>query len=291
MTGVATGQGNDHLSNIDSLFSGAYDDTLIGDNQDNALVGRAGNDTLVGNRGNDSLSGQQGNDVYRGGPGFDLAEYYDQNHADELPYGPMNVNLRTGIATGDGIDTLRSMWAATGSDGPDTMIGNSEANLFFLLLGGRDTVDAGGGNDYVYAGAGADHLMGGPGRDLVGFWDFKNQGKPRPTGVTVDLSTGTDSDEDTLAGFEHIDGSFHDDTLIGNNAPNKMFGDPGNDLLVGRGGADRLLGGSDRDTANGGAGTDWCGAEVEHSCEFPRAPLTPSTARLATTPGSRQWRS
>ena len=108
-----------------------------------------------------------------------------------VPYGAMNVNLRTGVATGDGIDTLRSMWAATGSDGPDTMIGNSEANLFFLLLGGRDTVDAGGGNDYVYAGAGADHLMGGPGRDLVGFWDFKNQGKPRPTGVTVDLSTGT----------------------------------------------------------------------------------------------------
>jgi Ca2+-binding RTX toxin-like protein len=269
LTGIATGQGTDRLVNVDSLFSGDFDDTLIGDNRGNALVGRAGNDTLVGHGGNDSLSGQQGDDLYEGGPGFDLAEYYDQNHADGLSYGPMNVNLQTGIATGDGTDTLRSIWAATGSDGPDTMIGNSQANFFFLLLGGRDNVDARGGNDFVYAGAGADQLIGGPGRDLVGFFDFKNQDKPRPLGVTVNLSAGTDSDGDSLRGFENIDGSFHDDTLIGNSARNKVFGDPGNDVLVGRGGADRLLGGSDRDTANGGTGTDWCAAEIQHSCELP----------------------
>ena len=123
MTGIATGQGTDTLVDIDAVIGGAFDDTLIGNDAANGLVGREGNDTLVGNGGDDTFSGQQGDDVYDGGRGSDTAGYYDQNFADGLVWGPMHVNLRTGIATGDGTDTLISIENATGSPGADKMVG------------------------------------------------------------------------------------------------------------------------------------------------------------------------
>ncbi len=134
ITGIATGQGTDKLVNVSSLYSGRFDDTLIGNDEGNDLVGRAGNDTLIGNGGDDRFSGQQGDDIYRGGPGFDLADYYDQAAADGLQIGPMNVNLQTGIATGDGTDTLSSIESATGSDKADTMIGEREGQLVLLAV-------------------------------------------------------------------------------------------------------------------------------------------------------------
>ena len=59
MTGVATGQGSDKLVNVSALFSGRFDDTLIGNDESNDLVGSAGNDTLIGNGGDDTLSGSR----------------------------------------------------------------------------------------------------------------------------------------------------------------------------------------------------------------------------------------
>ncbi len=267
-TGLATGQGTDTLVNVDALNGGPYDDTLIGNNGGNDLVGREGNDTLIGRGGDDTLSGEQGDDIYRGGPGVDLAEYYDQNHADGLSYGPMTVNLRTGIATGDGTDTLSSIEWATGSDGPDTMIGNGKGNLFFWLFGGNDTVRAGGGNDIVDPGTGANTFSGGAGRDLISYVDGKDPDHPNPA-VTVDLGAGTSSSGDTLSGFEDVIGSIHNDTLIGNSGPNRLYAYTGDDVLKGRAGDDRLFGQGGADEANGGAGTDSCRAETQTNCELP----------------------
>jgi Ca2+-binding RTX toxin-like protein len=266
MTGISTGQGTDRLVKVSALLGGPYDDTLIGSNDDDGLVGRAGNDTLIGHGGNDTLSGQQGNDTYLGGPGFDIAEYYDQAAADGLEIGPMNVNLRTGIATGDGTDTLHSIEGATGSNKADTMIGNDKANAFFWLFGGNDNVKGGAGNDYVAPGAGANILSGGPGRDLVSFLGGTGFGHDH-SAVTVDLGTGTSSAGDTLSGFEDVFGSVGNDTLIGDNGPNRLYGYTGDDVLAGRAGDDKLIGQGGMDEANGGAGTDRCRAETTKNCE------------------------
>ncbi len=112
MTGIATGAGvgTDTLVDIDAVLAGPFDDTLIGNDADNGLVGREGDDTLVGNGGDDFFfPGSRATTSTTADAVSDTAEYYDQNAADGLMWGPMNVNLRTGVATGDGTDTLMSI--------------------------------------------------------------------------------------------------------------------------------------------------------------------------------------
>ena len=198
---------------------------------------------------------------------MDLAEYYDQAAAEEYVIGPMNVNLRTGIATGDGTDTLSSIEGATGSDKADTMIGNGKANSFFWLFAGNDTVKAGGGDDFVAPGTGANDLSGGAGEDLLfylGGSDFEHE---HPA-VTVNLVAGTSSAGDTLSGFEDVFGSVGSDVLIGDGRANSLYGYTGDDVLKGLGGDDRLVGLGGADAANGGSGTDRCRAESTMDCEI-----------------------
>ena len=176
----------------------------------------------------------------------------------------MNVNLRTGIATGDGIDTLNSIEGATGSNKADTMIGDRKGNAFFWLFSGNDTVRSGGGADFVAPGSGANALSGGLGRDLVSYLGGKDVDHDHDA-VTVDLGAGTSSAGDTLSGFE--DSVAGGDVLIGDHAANRLYGYAGDDGLRGRGGDDRLVGLGGADEADGGHGTDHCRAETTSNCE------------------------
>src|SRR6266542_229037 len=249
LTGISKGQGTDRMVNVDALYGGPYDDTLSGSNRADGLVGRGG---------------------------FDTSENYDQNRADARIFGPMNVNLRTGMQAGDGNDTIEGIEAATGSDGNDTMIGNDKDNAFYWLFAGNDTVDGGGGNDYVDGGAGADVLTGGDGNDILVMLDGKVIGPTRQSGVTVDLSTNTDSDGDTLGGFENVFGTFHDDTLIGDDGPNSLEGFDGNDTVSGGGGNDLVDPGNGSDVADGGTGMDPLG-NLDHYSGGMRIDLSGST--------------
>jgi Ca2+-binding RTX toxin-like protein len=270
ITGIATGQGTDTLVDVDAVIGGLYDDILIGNDGNNGLIGREGNDTLIGNGGDDSFSGQQGDDTYEGGPGIDVAAYYDQNFAVGLPWGPLFVNLRTGIDTGDGTDTLTSIEGATGSGEADTMIGDGRDNTFYQLYGGNDVVRAGGGNDIVAPGAGANVLSGGTGSDLV-YYRGGQDPDHLHSAVTVDLGAGTSSAGDLLTDFEDVFGSIESDTLIGDGGPNKLYGYGGDDVLKGRAGDDRLVGRRGADAAHGGGGRDRCRAETQLSCELSSA--------------------
>ena len=265
-TGIATGQGTDTLVKIDCLFGGPYGDTLIGSNVNDWLVGGAGDDTLIGHGGNDIFSGEQDDDIYRGGDGFDRAEYWDDAAAAGRVIGPMNINLRTGIATGDGTDTLSSIEAATGSNKSDTLIGNAKTNLLTWTFGGNDTVRGGGGDDFIESSSGANTLKGGAGSDMVFYLDGRDL-EHQHDAVTVNLEKGRSSSGDTLSGFEAVFGSPKDDTIIGDVGANNLFGWLGDDLLKGRAGADRLHGMDGSDLANGGQGTDRCHAEVRRNCE------------------------
>ncbi len=264
--GISRGQGFDRLVGVDAIFGGPYADRLSGGHRGNRLVGRAGNDTLVGRGGRDFLSGQGSDDVMRGGPGVDVAEYYGQNHADDLSYGPMRVNLRTGRARGNGSDRLVGVEGATGSDGDDTMIGDNRANLFFWLYGGADRVASHGGADFVDAGLGPDVVDGGGGNDALSFFDGM-RGRQRRTPLTLHAAGGTDSDGDAVTGFHRFFGSATDDVLVGDGARNVLAGYRGDDILIGRGNDDLIIGGQGDDDADGGTGVDRCYADRTRRCE------------------------
>ena len=267
-TGIITGHGSDEVLNVQWLIGGPFDDVLTGTNDSDALFGADGNDSLVALGGSDFLAGGAGDDAIDGGADFDfLGNYFfPANYFGTPPAGPITVDLPGGTLTGEGTDSLVSIQGAQGSTGNDVMIGNAEDNEFTLLAEGNDTVDAGDGDDVVDGGDGADDLDGGAGVDLLGNLDAT-------AGMTIDLSTQTDSHGDTLAGFENAWGTFFDDVITGTDGPNELVGIEGADQLFGLGGDDVLIGGffgivdPAADTADGGLGTDQCDAETEINCE------------------------
>ena len=67
---------------------------------------------------------------------------------------------------------------------------------------------------------------------------------------------GGDATGDTLTSIEHLTGSAHGDTLIGDAGANRLTGLDGDDTLAGGDGADTLTGGDGADTLTGGDGAD-----------------------------------
>ncbi len=105
----------------------------------------------------------------------------------------------------------------------------------------------------IRGGAGADTIDGGEGRDWAGYW-FSD------AGVTVDLATGEgrggDAAGDRLSNIENLEGSHHDDVLLGNAHANRIDGHDGHDRLAGGDGNDTLRAGNGNDIAAGGNGRD-----------------------------------
>lgn len=262
----------DTIVNFEGVIGSRFDDTLYGDAGANRLEGGQGNDRLDGRGGSDTatyaaasaavkidlslmggqdtagagvdtlsaienlsgsafddvLSGNAGDNILNGRAGFDTVSYADA-------IGKVVVNLSTGRATGDGVDTLYRFDGAIGSAHNDVLVGNAADNV---IEGGRgnDLIDGGDGADAAsYAGAAA--------------------------GVRVDLAfTGMQktagAGQDTLVNVEGLTGSGFDDKLDGNAAGNLLSGGAGNDRIAGRDGDDRLIGGSGSDRLDGGEGTD-----------------------------------
>jgi Ca2+-binding RTX toxin-like protein len=282
--GTVAGWGNDEIVNTEWLIGSSFDDTLTGSEGSDLLFGADGNDTLEALGGDDFPTGGAGDDAIDGGDGFDflvdlfLSVYYFGTP----PEGPFTVDLSAGTFTGFGSDTLVGIEASQGSTGDDVMIGTNGDNEFTTLVEGDDTVDGGGGDDLVDGGDGIDDLDGGSGIDMLGNLDAT-------AGMTINLSTSTDSQGDTLAGFEDLVGTFFDDSLTGNDGPNEIEAADGNDQLFGLGGDDLLVGDfpdvsdAGTDSADGGLGTDACDAETEVNCETDPPALTSiaSTSRGA----------
>ena len=136
--------------------------------------------------------------------------------------------------------------AITGTAGDDVLTGGP----------GDDMLDGGAGDDWLAGGLGADTLIGGPGEDTASYRDSESR-------VTVRLDKGTAeggrAGGDTFAtvtDIEHLFGSAHNDTLVGNPAANTLRGHYGEDTLDGQGGNDWLVGGPGADALIGGPGFD-----------------------------------
>lgn len=216
---VNAGGGNDYVD------GGAGHDTLYGD---------AGADTLLGGEGNDGLYGGADNDVLDGGDGLDWAVFSGG--------GAVNVNLTTGIATGQGVDTLISIEKVFGSSFADVITGNALANR----------LEGGDGDDFFFASPGHDEIIGGAGSDTLSYATVSGA-------VTAQLGGGSGFggwSNGTIQGVENLIGSAFGDHLSGDADANRIDGGAGDDLLFGNQGADTLIANGGADQLTGGEGAD-----------------------------------
>jgi Ca2+-binding RTX toxin-like protein len=278
------------LDETPTLVGTPGDDFLVGTRDDDVIVGLGGNDVIAGLAGEDLICGGEGNDELEGGPDLDAlsGDAGDDRldggeHETDLAVfinspAPVQASLTTGVATGDGTDTLVNVEGLFGSTFDDTLEGNELANVF-VGWDGNDRSAGLGGFDYFNADDGDDAFDGGSGDDLV-YYDFA------PGPVTVDLAAGQSRGHgaDALVSIEDVYGSKFADRITGNAGPNwlhgykgadvvsggggadQVFGDRGNDVLLGGPAADRLNGGLGRDRLNGGTGRDRCAGETKRSC-------------------------
>jgi Ca2+-binding RTX toxin-like protein len=199
--------------------------------------------TLEGGAGNDTIDGYEAADIIRGGPGDDTLRGY--GGTDTLEGGPNHDTLFGGL----GQDNL------FGGDGDDTLEGGqSDDNLFGEA-----------GNDrYRFAGPtlGTDRIDGETlslGNDTLDF-----SGMPTPVFVSLGAfgSMGISSGlslwlvSPATAQIENIIGSEFDDSLVGDDRPNRLEGRGGNDILASLDGNDILEGGFGSDLLRGGYGAD-----------------------------------
>jgi len=189
----ASGQGDDSLAEVEGILGSPMDDHLVGDTDENQLFGGEGTDTLSGGRGEDILSGGDGDDSVDGGMERDMLE--GGAGEDELLGGPdrdtagfsqsaspIDADLSSGAATGDGSDAITGIEHLIGSPADDVLTGNSRRNGIDggsgadeirgledgdSLAGGAgdDIVKGGAGNDSVRGDGGENDLDGGPGKD------------------------------------------------------------------------------------------------------------------------------
>lgn len=153
-----------------------------------------------------------------------------------------------------------------GGEGNDSLAGGATEDA--LVDGaGNDFVDAGAGDDAVPNNGGTDQLHAGPGEDLfisnaVCEGDLLDGGPDRDnanwanfgSAISVDmgahvaaLSSATGQPDckgappTTLAEIEDVEGSNHDDTLVGDSGPNQLLGRPGHDSYFAAAGNDSIL--------------------------------------------------
>ncbi|MDD5161045.1 MAG: M10 family metallopeptidase [Sulfuricurvum sp.] len=220
------GAGTDTIVGIENLDGSNYNDTLRDDSSSNIIRSLGGNDTLLAGSG-------VVNDSYDAGGGIDTLSYIYSTAS-------VTVNLYLSSAqntVGAGTDTIVSIENLDGSNYNDTLRDNGFSNVINGL----------NGNDYLLAGGGAvnDFYDGGSGADRLSYYY-------NTSGVTVDLSTTSAQNTvgagtDTIVGIENLDGSNHNDTLLGNSGSNSIRGLNGNDTINGGLGNDTFIGGSGQD--------------------------------------------
>jgi Ca2+-binding RTX toxin-like protein len=283
LDGVAqnTGEGDDTLIGIHNVEGTLWNDTITGDDHGDILLGVLGNDTIYGGAGDDILIGGGanvfgppggGNLIYGGGGadsviggsgadqlyGGDGDDTLDGGQGDDTLDGGAGTNTANYAVAGGGltIDLAISGPQHTGGSGFDTLVNiqNLIGSRFDDMLRGdanANSLNGGAGDDTLIGGGGNDTLVGGGGNDTASYVDSFS-------GVNVSLALqgapqATGDGNDTLIGFQNLQGSGHDDVLTGDANANLIEGNDGNDTLFGGGGADTLFGGAGNDVLNAGA--------------------------------------
>ncbi|WP_122209047.1 calcium-binding protein, partial [Pseudomonas viridiflava] len=248
----------------DVLTGYASDDSISGGLGNDTIYGRAGNDTLSGEAGSDTLYGEDGNDLLNGGADADLL--YGGNGNDTLDGGGGNDTLDGGMGSdtyvlrkGSGQDQINNYTSddktaqkidkvkLDGLNPADITVQREYNDLVIQIKSTGDSIRVNShfnqDGDSVYA---VDQLQFADST----VWD----GAKLKTEVLK-----TTGDNDTIIGYQTADQLFGlagNDTLSGRGGDDFLDGGAGKDTLNGEEGSDTLLGGADNDTLSGGEGND-----------------------------------
>ncbi|WP_272940356.1 calcium-binding protein, partial [Pseudomonas coronafaciens] len=240
MAAFKSTEGNDVLTGY------ASDDSVSGGLGNDTIYGRAGDDTLSGEAGNDTLYGEDGNDLLNGGADADLL------------YG------------GNGNDTL------DGGSGNDTLDGGMGSDTYVLRKGsGQDQINNYTSDDKTAQKIDKVKLDGLNPADITVHREYNDLViQIKSTGDSIRVNSHFNQDGDSVYAVDQLqfaDSTVWDgaklktevlkttgdnDTIIGYQTADQLFGLAGNDTLSGRGGDDFLDGGAGKDTLNGEEGSD-----------------------------------
>jgi Ca2+-binding RTX toxin-like protein len=164
------------------------------------------------------------------------------------------INLATGVIANDGFGNAETITYQNGgyiqriraTSNNDSVTGTSNDEVFDLL-GGNDTLNAGGGFDRLRYDQGIVW-------DLV--VDFVDVGAGTATGW-IDWRGDVSTFSHSFTGVEYIDGSINADVINGSGGNETLRGRGGNDTINGNGGNDTILGDDGGDWLDGGAGDDY----------------------------------
>src|SRR5450830_1671346 len=191
-TGLATGYGNQILSNIQNVVGSSLSDTLTGTTTTLSLSGgTGGNDTFDGGGGNVTIAGSStGNNTV--------------TFANDTA-GAVTVNLKTGTVTGAyGNETLSNIQNIVGSSFADTLTAGATTRSLSGGAGGDDTFDGGGANVTIAGSTTGSNTL-----------TFAND---TASGVSVNLQTGSVTGgygTETVSNIQRVIGSSFADTLTG----------------------------------------------------------------------------
>ncbi len=216
--GVATGQGNDILIEIENLRGSSFNDTLKGNAGNNTIQGGAGADLIIATAGFDTLSGGADTDT------VDFSVFTSG----------VSANLATGAySSAFGSGQMSGIENLVGSSQNDTLTGNNASN----------TINGGLGNDILNGGGGIDTLSYAG----VQAHNFINLA----TGVVTQQWSAQTVGTDTVSNFENVIGGDYSDFIHGNAANNVINGGGSSDTLYASMGVDVLDGGTGaNDTAD-----------------------------------------
>jgi Ca2+-binding RTX toxin-like protein len=223
--GSPTGEADNVMMDVERVFSGLGNDTLVGNASANTLSSGDGADFLYGVGGDDILTGGTGNDVLNGGDANDTATastggtgdgadvFNGGAGTDTMSYGLRTSSLSVTLdgvnddgLSGEADNMQTDVENVVGGKGNDILIGNVSPNLLRGGLGGdrlsgldgNDRLQGQSGNDVLVGGAGIDTLDGGDSNDSLQGGDDNDVllGGPGP----IVTASGTIPDEDVLNG-------------------------------------------------------------------------------------------
>jgi len=122
-----------------------------------------------------------------------------------------------------------------GRAGDDSLLADPSVTRTIRLNGGD-------GDDRLQGGIGADVFTGGAGKDTA---DYRNRTVNLNISIDSYANDGQSGEGDLVrTDIEVVRSGHGNDTLVGNDSANGLFGYAGNDTLYGNGGNDKLYGGT-----------------------------------------------
>jgi Ca2+-binding RTX toxin-like protein len=260
--------GQDKLYDITRIVGSDHDDIIKGSSGWNYINAGAGDDWIIATNGGDTI---YGGSHTAGDGGGDWLSFEDIATS-------VNATMASGTITGGlGTTTIFEIENLFGSLQADILRGDTGNNT---LHGndGNDTIYGVAGNNFLVGGEGDDTLVGGSGIDRydggdtnagVGYIGGVDHGTntisfydTTTTGVIVNLgydngngtfgrviNDGFGNVEDYVRNISNIIGTLeYQDTLIGNDSKNIIWGYGGHDVIYGVGGENTIYGGTGNDT-------------------------------------------